>query len=60
MTKEGPSKLQQDMTVQEAIQMVVNCARNSMDDNQSNGYLITACEKLEVIFRLTLKRKEGK
>ena len=53
-------KLGGNMTVQEAIQRVVNIARNHLNDEQSaNGYAYTieACEKLEEIFRLTLKRK---
>ena len=60
MTKEGPLKLGGNMTVQEAIQRLVNIARNNLNYEQSaNGYAYTveACEKLEEIFRLTLKRE---
>ena len=53
------------MTVQEAIQWVVNIARdprNLNHEERADGYArtIEACEKLEEIFRLTLKRKRDK
>ena len=44
------------MTIQEAIQRLVNIARNSVEGNRSGSDeikdTIAACEKLEEIFRL--------
>jgi len=40
------------MTIQKAVQILVNVARASLSDEQSNHVTIEACEKLEEIFRL--------
>jgi len=46
------------MTIKKAIERVVNVARDSLTDDQSNHETIEACEKLEETFRLGLRKGE--